>query len=37
VLADSVARGQVQADRLLAQYHGAWGGRLDPVYEAVSY
>jgi glutamate--cysteine ligase len=37
VLADSVERGQVQADWLLAQYHGAWGGRLDPVYEAVSY
>jgi gamma-glutamylcysteine synthetase len=27
----------VQADQLLALYHGAWGGRLDPVYEAVSY
>ena len=30
VLADSVARGEVQADRLLAQYHGAWGGSLRP-------
>jgi glutamate--cysteine ligase len=37
VLADSVARGEVQADRLLAQFHGAWGQRLEPVYEAVSY
>ena len=37
VLAESVARGEVQADRLLAQYHGAWGQRLEPVYEAVSY
>jgi glutamate--cysteine ligase len=37
VLADSVARGEVQADRLLAQYHGPWGGSLRPVYEAVSY
>ncbi len=30
VLADSVARGEVQADRLLALYHGAWGGSLRP-------
>jgi glutamate--cysteine ligase len=37
VLADSVARGEVQADRLLAQYHGPWGGSLRPIYEAVSY
>jgi glutamate--cysteine ligase len=37
VLAESVERGQVQADRLLALYHGAWGGRLEPVYEAASY
>jgi glutamate--cysteine ligase len=37
VLDESVSSGQVQADRLLAQYHGAWNGRLEPVYEAVSY
>jgi glutamate--cysteine ligase len=37
VLADSVERGQVQADRLLALYHGEWGGRLSQVYESVSY
>jgi glutamate--cysteine ligase len=37
VLADSVARGEVQADRLLAQYNSAWNRRLEPVYEAVSY
>ncbi len=37
VLAESVARGEVQADRLLAQYHGPWGEHLHPIYEAVSY
>ncbi|MCA3452472.1 MAG: glutamate--cysteine ligase [Rhodobacter sp.] len=37
VLAESVERGQVQADRLLALYHGAWGRRLEPVYGAASY
>jgi glutamate--cysteine ligase len=37
VLADSVARGQVQADRLLALYEGGWGRSLTPLYEAVSY
>ena len=37
VLTESVERGQVQADRLLALYHGAWGGRLEPVYEAASF
>jgi glutamate--cysteine ligase len=37
VLAESVATGRVQADRLLALYHGPWGGDLAPVYETVSY
>ena len=37
VTAASVARGRVQADDLLALYHGAWGGDLTPIYEAVSY
>ena len=37
VLVESLEAGAVQADRLLALYRGAWGGRLDPVYEAVSY
>jgi glutamate--cysteine ligase len=37
VLAESVTRGEVQADRLLAQYHGPWGEHLHPIYEAVSY
>ncbi|MCA3488340.1 MAG: glutamate--cysteine ligase [Rhodobacter sp.] len=37
VLAESVERGQVQADRLLAQYAGAWDGQLSQIYEAVSY
>ena len=37
VLAEDVARGEVQADRLLALYHGPWQRDLAPVYEAVSY
>jgi glutamate--cysteine ligase len=37
VLADSVERGQVQADRLLALYEDGWGRSLTPVYETVSY
>ena len=37
VLVESLEAGAAQADQLLALYHGAWGGRLDPVYEAVSY
>ncbi|MCA3513525.1 MAG: glutamate--cysteine ligase [Rhodobacter sp.] len=37
VLAESLKTGAVQADRLLALYHGAWGGRLEPVYEAASF
>jgi glutamate--cysteine ligase len=35
-MVESVTTGEVQADRLLAMYHGAWGGRLDPIYAAVS-
>jgi glutamate--cysteine ligase len=35
-LTDSLASGQVQADRLLAAYEGAWGGSLEAVYEATS-
>ena len=33
-LEDSLGRGVVQADRLIAEYKGAWGGDLTPVYEA---
>ncbi|EEW25186.1 glutamate--cysteine ligase [Rhodobacter ferrooxidans] len=35
-LQDSLASGGVQADRLLALYHGQWGGDLGRVYQAVS-
>lgn len=35
-LIGSLAAGQVQADRWLSLYHGDWGGRLDPIYEASS-
>ncbi|MFM2390876.1 MAG: hypothetical protein RLZZ437_2431, partial [Pseudomonadota bacterium] len=34
-MVDSVATGQVQADRLLDAYNGAWGGSLAPVYAAT--
>ena len=35
-LNESLARGQVQADRLLGLYHGAWGGDLRRIYDAAS-
>lgn len=35
-LVESLASGQVQADRLLALYHGAWRGKLDAIYAAAS-
>jgi glutamate--cysteine ligase len=37
VLEESVQSGSVQADRLLALYHGPWQGDLAPVYETVSF
>lgn len=36
VLEGHIATGRVQADDLLAQYHGAWGQDLTPVYAATS-
>ena len=36
-LKDSVETGRVPADDLLDRYHGEWGGRIDPVYDALSY
>jgi len=35
-LNESLSRGQVQADRLLGLYHGAWGGDLRRIYDAAS-
>ena len=35
-LVQSLARGQVQADRWLELYHGTWGGDLGRIYEAAS-
>ena len=35
-LVASVASGQVQADRWLAQFHGDWAGDLTPIYQAAS-
>jgi glutamate--cysteine ligase len=34
-LMQSLGSGQVQADRLLAAYHGEWGGSLAPLYQAA--
>ncbi len=36
VLDDSIARGRTQADDLLAQYHGDWGGDLSRIYAATA-
>jgi glutamate--cysteine ligase len=33
---ESLATGKTQADRWLDLYHGAWGGKLDPIYAASS-
>jgi len=32
-----VSTGKTPAERLLALYHGAWGGKVDPIYEAKSF
>jgi len=32
-----VARGKTQADDLIAQFNGAWGGSVKPVFEALTY
>jgi glutamate--cysteine ligase len=32
-----VETGQTDADRLLALYHGAWGEKIDPVFEECAY
>lgn len=34
-LMQNLETGQVQADRLLAAYQGAWGGSLAPIYQAT--
>ncbi len=34
-LVESLSKGQVQADRLLAAYQGAWNGSLTPIYDAT--
>jgi glutamate--cysteine ligase len=35
-LVASLAKGEVQADRWLKQYHGDWAGSLEPIYQAAS-
>jgi len=37
VLDEIVASGKTLADRLLADYHGAWNGSLDPVFGVTRY
>jgi glutamate--cysteine ligase len=36
-LGDSVARGVTPAEELLAQYHGAWRGSVEPVFVEYAY
>ena len=36
-LRESVDRGDVPADELLARYHGDWNGDLDRIYAEYSY
>jgi glutamate--cysteine ligase len=36
-LEDEVARGLTPADDLLAKFHGAWGGKVEPVFEECAY
>jgi len=36
-LEDIADSGVTAAERLLALYHGPWGGSIDPVYEAYAY
>ncbi|GAB1364868.1 glutamate--cysteine ligase [Rhodobacter sp.] len=35
-LVESLGSEKVQADRWLERYHGEWGGKLAPIYEAAS-
>jgi glutamate--cysteine ligase len=35
-LVGNLATEKTQADRWLDLYHGAWGGKLDPIYAASS-
>jgi len=37
VLDEIVDSGMTGADRLLEQYHGAWGGEIASIYEAAAY
>jgi glutamate--cysteine ligase len=34
---DQIDSGETLADRLLGLYHGAWAGRIDPVFDACAY
>ncbi len=36
-LEDRVARGRTLAEDLLENYHGRWGGSVDPVFDAYAY
>jgi glutamate--cysteine ligase len=36
-LHEIVARGATPAEELLAKYHGAWGGSVDPVFDEYAY
>jgi glutamate--cysteine ligase len=32
-----VARGETVADQMLARFHGAWGGKIDPIFNEYAY
>ncbi len=34
-LVEIASSGVTQAERMLALYHGAWGGKLDPLYNGT--
>ena len=36
-LEERVERGRTRAEDLLAQFHGAWGGRIDPVFSECAF
>lgn len=36
-LEEIVETGETLAERMLARFHGEWGGQIDPVFEAYAY
>lgn len=36
-LDELAARGKTQADDLIARFNGEWGGKIEPIFEALAY